>query len=158
MTETVRIKSLDDLAWGDAVYLAKHGEPDILVKLLRDATKPVPENVRAFLAGVVDGTERPIRNMRIRINHRTRLDIHILAHHIGEVAGYHGRGVNKSQKARLISELAQTTGAKASSIVRVWNRHERAGVTSGREWAKLRDSTKPTRTIVRMGKKVKVES
>ena len=131
-------KSLDGFAWCDALYLWKKGEPNRLVALLRDATKPVPENARAFLADVVDGTAKlPARNARIKLDHDAKLD---LGHAVDALAqglalGVFSPKVARHYRAVFIADLARKTGAKTTVIARQWGKAWRESYASWSRFA-----------------------
>jgi hypothetical protein len=169
MTKTIPLKSLDGFSWNQAIGLAKHGDPDNLATLLRDATKPVPENVRTFLADVVDGTTKPPgRNTRIKVSSETKLTIYKAA---GGLAMSRAAGLApklyRQLKKTFIADLSETTGAKESVITKIWNEYEKPQLAL---WTAIaedsrrikeeveRDKRRFTTTIVRNGKKVKLES
>jgi len=153
--------SLDALAWSGALHLARHGEPDKLAALLRGGTA-VPDDVRSFLADVVAGTAKPpVRNTRIKVGHETKLILY-------KLADAEARGIStKAMTKRFIGELAQQTGAKPTVLRRQFSTFLKPQAASWRASLALakeireevaREKAGYTRTIVRDGKKVKVES
>lgn len=163
---TTEMRSIEGLAWQNALFLFKRGEPDKLGALLRDPAKTPPADVREFLADVVTGQQRlPARDTRIRIKHETRNHIHGVVLALGHSVAYgamtpaRARRMKNMEIARLASEI----GAEASSVRKTWLKYERQHAKSFKQtaeivrWSKAEERGYAT-TSVRMGRKVKTES
>ena len=91
--------------WGNSIYWWKNGQPEPLAKQLRGGAV-IPENVREFLAGVIEGTIRKNRNRpvkmpgpgdgilhwQIREEFRFQLAVHQCLHRLARAEGTRKRG------------------------------------------------------------------
>jgi len=162
--ESFKPRNLNDLFWWGAIAEAKCGYPDKLVKKLRDPqATPTPE-AREYLATIIEGSQRPpVRDTR------TKLKPHMLEQLRSVIArmetqkalGYMPRAHYKRQKAALIADISATTGAKPIVVTKRWNELATSEEKRARELAAFIREHAPlpaTRTVYRMGKRIKTES
>jgi hypothetical protein len=144
------------ILWDSAIRQADKSDREELVSLLRNDSVSIPEHVRKYLADVLDGSFKiPPHNTRIKLTSRARGEIQMLAYDAARQKIATGRA-DKKEKAAHIARIAEETGAEQSVIKKRWSRHER--FAEAFFLRKKKTQLGYTRTIVRDGKKVKMES